>query len=198
MPLKPNPAFQQWFGESKVVDAKGWPLVVYHGAALGEDADIEQFYGTRQPGMRFTSSVGSFHGIGTFFSESPVVADSFPALRGMETTKRTYPVFVSVANPKRYKTLTQALTDFNDHHGGDPKSFVQALKKQGHDGVYFKEGPSWAGKRKGLQAGTWIPFAPEQIKSAYGNDGSFDAANPDIRFSLVDDQDEAIAEAPRP
>ena len=33
MPMKPNPAFQQWFGDSKVVDAAGNPLVVYHGTS---------------------------------------------------------------------------------------------------------------------------------------------------------------------
>ena len=206
MPIKPEPvtpAFQNWFEGIKVVNADGQPLVLYHGAALGEDTDITQFNGTRQPDKTFTSSVGKFHGIGSFFTESPLVADSFPASCSQQNTRRTYPVFASVANPKRYKTLTQALADFNDYYGGDPERFVQALQQQGHDGVYFKEGPSWAGKRKALQAGTWVPFKPAQVKSSMGNNGNFDAANPDIRFSMpdvngVEDEAENGTETPCP
>lgn len=100
-------------------------------------------------------------------------------------------MLASVTNPKRYKTLTQALADFNDYYGGDPERFVQALQQQGHDGVYFKEGPIWAGKRKDLQAGTWVPFKPAQVKSSMGNNGNFDAANPDIRFSMADVDEDA-------
>ena len=31
----------------------------------------------------------------------------------------------------------------------------------------------------------WIPFHPEQIKSAIGNNGQYDATNPDIRYSVT-------------
>ena len=34
-----NPAFRRWFGDSKVVDERGEPLVVYHGTA----ADFDTF-----------------------------------------------------------------------------------------------------------------------------------------------------------
>ena len=30
-----TPAFKQWFGDSKVVDDRGEPLVVYHGSVHG-------------------------------------------------------------------------------------------------------------------------------------------------------------------
>ena len=38
-PQTDTPAFKRWFGDSKVVDADGKPLVVYHGT----NADIDQF-----------------------------------------------------------------------------------------------------------------------------------------------------------
>lgn len=43
-----TPAFKAWFGDSKVVDADGKPLVVYHGTA----ANFEAF----KPGSYFTAS----------------------------------------------------------------------------------------------------------------------------------------------
>ena len=55
----------------------------------------------------------------------------------------------------------------------------------------------------GMTPGTvhYIVFKPEQIKSAIGNNGDFDVANPDIRFSMADlDEDAAEhnTEAPCP
>jgi hypothetical protein len=49
---------------------------------------------------------------------------------------------------------------------------LTAAKKNGHDGAILK----WEGS--GLN---YIAFSPEQIKSATGNDGTFDADDPDIR-----------------
>lgn len=176
---------EEWLKNSQVIDASGAPLVVYHGTALGPDTDIQMFNQARQPAKRFAGSVGNFHGIGPFFSESPLVADSFPASFGLEDTKRVYPVLLNIENPKRYKTLNQAQADFNTNYDGDPIRFASALAQKGHDGIYFLEGPSWAGKRKALQAGTWIPFSTEQIKSALGHNADFDGSSPNVRLSFA-------------
>jgi hypothetical protein len=55
---------------------------------------------------------------------------------------------------------------------------VRAAKAAGHDGVIVERnaGDAYDGKLV-------IAFRPEQIKSAIGNNGNFDPANPDIRFS---------------
>lgn len=55
-----------------------------------------------------------------------------------------------------------------------------AIKAQGHDAFWVKE----AGQRNlGV-------YSPEQIKSATGNRGTFDATNPDIRFSRANGGDD--------
>lgn len=59
-----SPEFKRWFGESKVVDAQGQPLVVYHGT----DGDFNVFkkskYGSNGPGIYFTTerSLAEAHG----------------------------------------------------------------------------------------------------------------------------------------
>jgi hypothetical protein len=60
-----TPRFKKWFGESKVVDAEGNPLVVYHGT----DADIEVF----DPAL----SRAAIKGLGVFLSSSPPVANTY-------------------------------------------------------------------------------------------------------------------------
>ena len=87
----------------------------------------------------------------------------------------------------------------DDGNSASSEIFRQALSQIGFDGVidttvYNKFGPKMrrngevydrAGGMKGMNEGTvhFIAFEPTQIKSATGNDGSFDATNPDIRRS---------------
>lgn len=76
---------------------------------------------------------------------------------------------------------TQPLYSFLD----DP-IVVEELQKAGYDGVHFQEkrgNPSPRAKLKEVQSDTYAVFSPEQIKSATGNSGAFDSANPDIRYS---------------
>ena len=65
-----TPEFKRWFGASKVVDADGKPLVVYHGT----DADITEF----DPGkLGLTTSAKSAEA-GFFFASSPKMANAYP------------------------------------------------------------------------------------------------------------------------
>ena len=60
-------AFKSWFGESKIVDEHGKPLVVYHG--------------TRHEFSRFDIDKGQ---VGVHFSVSPEVANAFARSQGGE------------------------------------------------------------------------------------------------------------------
>ena len=62
-----SPAFKSWFGESKIVDEHGKPLVVYHG--------------TRHEFSRFDIDKGQ---VGVHFSVSPEVANAFARSQGGE------------------------------------------------------------------------------------------------------------------
>jgi hypothetical protein len=65
-----TPAFKQWFGDSKVVDKKGDPLVVYHGTDKTFDA-----FNLRKRGSR----VG-FQDDGFYFSDSPGTATTYATM----------------------------------------------------------------------------------------------------------------------
>nr|WP_156469167.1 hypothetical protein [Cephaloticoccus primus] len=67
-----------------------------------------------------------------------------------------------------------------------PDWVSDTLKKLGYDGIRDR-----GGKYHDLEHTVWIPFYPEQVKSALGNRGTFDAANPDITYELRDARREA-------
>jgi hypothetical protein len=66
-------AFKRWFGDSKVVDADGNPLVVYHGTNQSFDSFSDERHGQN------TSSASS---IAFFFTESPAEANEYAELAG--------------------------------------------------------------------------------------------------------------------
>jgi len=72
-PPPETPEFKRWFGDSKVVDAEGKPLVVYHGTSAPKFS-------------RFKTGED-----GSFFTENPKVAEEFGY--------RLEPVYLSLKNP---------------------------------------------------------------------------------------------------
>lgn len=163
--------FKKWFGDSKVVDAEGKPLVVYHGTK----ADIKAFDPTKI-GSNF-----KFVKAGYFFSSDPSIASDFAAEYGGEfENANVIPAYVSIQNPL---SLDAALDAIGVEMGEDESllefydwsqpEILQAAKAGGHDGVIFDQGDDKL----------VIAFRPEQIKSAIGNSGEFDASNPDITKS---------------
>jgi hypothetical protein len=145
------------------------PPVVYHGS----QKNFSEFTG--QP---------------NWFADDPYVAEGYSGRKGS-----IYPAHVSVKNPIHIKDF-----DMNDDASaafplaqklGIPPAhlevmgykhafevvnsfpFVEAAIKNGHDGIIVNEG-----KNKTIGA-----FFPNQIKSATGNQGTFDPSNPDIRKS---------------
>lgn len=208
--------FWRWFGDSKVVDKDGRPLVVYHGT----DADVTEFSKKFQGrATRATSSKDGF-----FFASSP-------------RTAKSYADHAATVAP------VQELIDKADKAGnrGDWDEYdrlivqAEALESDIHatpDGrargqnvmpVYLSiqnpleidaggENPSGIGgidplikkaKRAGHDgaiirnfddaahlyndiADHFIAFSPEQIKSATGNRGTFDPDSPNILYQEGD------------
>ena len=169
--------FKRWFGNSKVVDAEGNPLVVYHGTRA--ENGITEF---------LLSSDGTF-GAGIYFGTKGD-ANNYSERRAYdEAAGAIYPVFVSLQNPLRVKTsaklgwgqavvnalpaeLRKGLTE-QDDFGSDLKNAVEAA---GHDGLIIE----YAGGDLEV-----VAYRPEQIKSAIGNNGDFDPANPNILRQVV-------------
>ena len=159
---------------SKVVDsATGEPLVVYHGT----NSDLSAFASDRA--NYFTADPGA----------ASVYAEGFGAPREGANVS---PVYLSIQRPK-----WMPLTDSAKLTAAD----LAAIKKEGFDGVFGwtldtgMGGPTPIAREVGTgQRGMdkivteAIPLSPEQIKSATGNNGNFDARNPDIRYSFAGQQ----------
>lgn len=194
-------AFKKWFGDSKVVDADGKPLVVYHGTA----GDFNVFDGAKAS----TASMHATSYLGHYFSESPEVANEFvprredlstwPPQRGAKTGGNVMPVHLAITNP-----YEMSLAEFRSMvPGGRSKNgVIQArqlrdrLEREWFDGIRIAGDVSLKGTMGGDEwhAPTWIAFRPEQIKSATGNRGTFDPANPDIRFSRTSHIESSMGE----
>jgi hypothetical protein len=144
--------FWRWFGDSKVVDAKGRPLVVYHGT----NQSFDTFDPERAP-LTWESDRGL-----QFFTSSPAEASSYA--KGAGEGANVVPAYLVIQNP-RIETTDLPTDEFWDSQGASIQSFYPDA-----DG-YVVHG----------EGGTlYVTKAPEQIKSAIGNNGKFDAGNPNI------------------
>lgn len=161
--------FWRWFGDSKVVDAEGKPLVVYHGTAF----DFSAFDLARRGNV----TGGRDAREGFFFAGNPDSADQFTWKAG-DKVGHIMPVYLRMENPA-YSDLV--LTGGN---GAAAAMQIRDAKAAGHDGLIFRDSDML-----GHRGPTYVAFEPAQIKSAIGNSGAFDPANPSILYSrpLLDD-----------
>ena len=207
---KPS-AFKRWFGNSKVVNKDGKPLVVYHGTG----ADFSTF----DPDRKAVS--GGYHGKGFYFGDAGL-ADAYLDKEIPGAT--IMPVYLSMENPfygeltsrdiarmrtwprfeKAYASLVQeyepgyvpsieALGVRDEELGGERNEFIQqALVKGGYDGriVTFKPDAPWADEDT-----EYVVFRPSQIKSATGNRGTYDPTDPNILFSKAPKYAPSLSEA---
>lgn len=145
-------AFKRWFGDSKVVDADGKPLMVYHGTAI--------------PKTSFRRDGGAA-GMGAYFTPSLEVANDYAENDAIEDgdTPEVMAVYLSIQNPYTAKGMESHSISAGRR---------DELEAMGYDGVVSEDGQEI------------VAFNSEQIKSATGNRGTFDPANPDIRASVPD------------
>lgn len=183
-------AFRDWFGDSKVVDAEGRPLVVYHGTA----SDFEAF--DRADG----SSSGSVTSrLGFWFSPEARVANAHAGLKVNEYAAdgaNVRPVYLAINNP--LEASGGELRSAIERETSSPRSaaayverVLKAAASGGHDGIFFS--PSGVDRQGPFGAPAYVAFRPEQIKSAIGNRGTFDPTNPDIRYSRGETPDPSTA-----
>ncbi len=189
-----TPAFKKWFGDSKVVDKGGKPLVVYHGTR----GDV-QVLESEHEGLN-SNIFGTWNTkrSGIFFTPDSAEAGFYAGTRGGENAN-IIPAYLSIDKPldlrefldegvaekldaigynSRYLLSLDTLDiweAFDKEHGGD--HLVSALKQLGYDGVRLSEVNTESGKN----FETWVAFHPEQIKSKF-NTGTFDPTDKRISY----------------
>jgi hypothetical protein len=194
-----TPAFKQWFKDSKVVDKKGDPLVVYHGTSKFEGYEFKPTKASNPAG-----NIGGY-----YFSTLEREADEFA---GEKEGSEVIPVFLSISNP--YIPGKSPVTDamrkqyydemlYHNRGMSDEKVVEYAKSKMYHldeRGTPLsnaigneRDGSASAAFQRIIKAGGYdgyndgshlVAFEPTQIKSAIGNIGTFDPTKPDIRYSL--------------
>lgn len=156
-----NAAFWKWFGDSKVVDGRGRPLVVYHGT----HSDIGEFKLNSRKNQAVLLSEGFF------FSTSKTAS----AYASWGEGGNVMPVYLSLQDPlivdDPESGISRYAANYYDLAG---KDLQKSARSAGHDGIIVR-----AHRKKDRT--TYVAFYPEQVKSAIGNDGSWDADDPDIR-----------------
>lgn len=181
-----TPEFKRFFGKSKVVNEKGLPRRVYHGTKSFEGNEfrsdkIGSNFGYDKQGFFFTNEVGPYPGSANEYAENGEII----------------PAYVRMENPYTLEDWAKDLgTTVKDitHYAGDPqplinlfdedrRSILDFANKHKKDGVLFEHNVD------GETIGLYVPFDPQQIKSAIGNNGEFDPNNPDITKRAISELD---------
>lgn len=163
--MKPidTPAFRRWFGDSKVVDKNGEPLVVYHGTGDEFFVFEQQKSGKKDPGWL---------GEGFYFTTDPYLAKSYSRLKS-GAHKKVMSVYLRIEKP--FEATSELKQKIRQRLEVDPeyaRKFTESLRAEGYDGVTMPY------PNEGYEI---VVFDPTQIKSATDNNGDFDPTNPDVR-----------------
>ena len=196
--------FKKWFGDSKVVDENGKPLVVYHGTVA---ADFSTFI--RQISANQLDDLG-FH-FGTNYQaearlENTAQRKAASAGRGLRTSveggdylgARTMPLYLSLSNPLKLPDTGTwtigSVASFLEISGDSVTSLTSSQKRHikemnradqstGDLRTYLEslgyDGVVYRNRHEG-GGDSYIAFQSNQIKSAIGNRGTFDSNDPNI------------------
>lgn len=166
--IEDSPNFRRWFGDSKVVDAEGKPLVVYHGSTSGgiSNATVQN----------------------TFFTPNRDVASSYALDESASRSEGQLvvnPVYIRIENPLVVDAYGAPWMAIPFEGGRMTTDGIAAIAKQrGHDGVLIKNVEDNVNDEELPPADVYITLGKRgQIKSAIGNNGDFDPADPRISYS---------------
>lgn len=155
--------FARWFGASKIVDALGNPLVVYHGT----EKDFSAF----DLGRAGAVTDWGYYGKGLYFTANPDTAGAYAA---DSTGANIMPVYLSVKNPYVWPENRPTANS-----RPESEAITKELQAAGYDGIVI---PYGKGDVRNLEI---VVFGPTQVKSATGNIGTYDPSNPDIRYAAA-------------
>ena len=191
-------AFKRWFGNSKVVDDNGDPLVVYHGSFRSFNTFKLSPDGALGSGIYLTPDAN----FANTYADTSNLSRSDAGLDEI-SGQNVMPLYVSIKNPlilegsaepglRNRDPMVEALIKLGmdeakaermvekayDEKGYVGKQVMTRAQAQGYDGLMQYRN----GKLTEI-----VAFKPTQVKSATGNRGTYDPTNPDIRFSRGDD-----------
>jgi hypothetical protein len=187
-----TPAFDRWFGDSKVVDENGDPMVVYHGTFVRPMGDGTDMGDIKAFDRMFTTKFRrpSIDTVGSWFSTNPGQGGA-EMYSGSDPGSVVYPVYLSIKNPQvttfqlmtsRARKLHNGKDDGRPIGAEEVEAYRTWLKSMGKDGIKIEASGNEGSTEFDNQV-AWIALEPTQIKSATGNAGTYDPENADIRYS---------------
>lgn len=181
-PVTMTDAFKKWFGNSKVVDAGGKPLVVYHGTPdarflKGDDA---QFKGRNARWGGEPRDDDGAHWFASSRKTASTYADDRRAFDYQNAEAGVEAFYVSLQNPlivdgggKNWREAQKR---------GKTTDVIDEARANGHDGVIIKNvRDDYNNDGRSQPTDTFVAFSPTQIKSI-NNYGEFNPEDPRILF----------------
>jgi hypothetical protein len=174
-----TPEFKAWVGSSKLLDDDGNPQRFYHIT----NKDFTAF----NPGGSNPSISGAAIWLSPHAEYQSALHNVGARDGGFNEGTRVLPVYVKMERPLVIDDKTSLDWAREVFAGGSkefpqlmPQAWVDEVTKGGeYDGIIFKGTElGW-----GPNSDEIVVFEPTHIKSATGNRGTFDPANPDIRYS---------------
>lgn len=183
--------FWRWFGDSKVVDEQGRPLVVYHGSdAKFEEFDLEKFgqtdSGTKGKGFYFTQrqKVAKHYGKNVISAYLKIENPFYLSNKTIRNVVFDFYKYMDLPTPYDMPTEESAYQKIYNYS----EEFTQYLKTKGFDGVIDIRAAEKYTKEEGFENvdrfGEIMVFDPNQIKST-DNSGLFDPNNANINDTIT-------------
>ncbi len=150
-------------GASGPTGADGAPLRLYHGTR--DDITVFDINHPRRKDFGWL-------GDGVYLTDDPWEGGYYSQAKRGPNGPNVMPLYANVRNP--YQATEVEKERLKTASKDAVRAFTARVKAMGHDGVVLE-------KEDGVIE--LVAFEPTQVKSAIGNNGDFDPANPDIRFS---------------
>jgi hypothetical protein len=166
--------FKRWFGDSKVVDEKGEPLVVYHGTNESFDAF--------DPEM-------SREGDGiVFVTPNKNVASDFALFRTVWAGANVMPVYVRAKKVLTINGRGRPIREVENNAQIEGMRYGETVRdfarREGYDAIKFEDVVDPVGPNISPRDDVWALLPSAKIKSAIGNNGDYSLTNADIRKSI--------------
>lgn len=194
--------FHRWFGDSKAVDEQGRPQVVYHGTPHDFDKfdknKIGDGYNRFGSGFYFTGDKKTFDVYSS--GDGGNVKPAYLSIKNPQTSSAMshdqIHNFFSALQDKKFDNGYDATVDherIKQHALSEPEHAFERLSSS--NGVYISKNDWHRGMKSAGIDGViqnvfkkpeYVVHNPNQIKSAIGNNGSYDITNDSINESIED------------
>ena len=183
-----TPAFKKWFGDSKVVDEKGEPLVVYHGMSDSRKFSKDSTFKTIEEQFNGKKDKNSSYYFTSSKSKALSYADSKRAFDSQNAEPSLISTYLKIENPLLIDANNEIWRKYKTEINGEilvgTRQIINYAQREGFDGAIIKNVKDFYNNNEGAKTKSgdvYVVFEPTQIKSVE-NKGTFDPKNANIYY----------------